>query len=241
MNSDCQASAVLVAAGNSSRMNLQPGERKPFLSLAGRTVLEHTVAAFDACGEVKQIVIVAQKEDLERIESLARNNPLFRKFTGVVAGGPQRTDSVHEGVRATAEYLPLVAIHDAARLLIKSSTIEAAIRCAAERGAALVAVPVHDTIKRSADGAHSMETLVRDELWAAQTPQVFRRAEILDLLERQGADSAPPTDDAALYERWIGPIPIVRGEATNLKMTTQADLEVVRALLQLRATQAEQA
>ena len=214
-------------------MELAAGQRKPFLRVAGRTVLEHTAAAFDACPEVHEIVIVAQAGDVQRIRELAQSNPVFRKLSAVVPGGAERTDSVREGVRATDAGSVVVAIHDAARLLIRSETIGRAIRCAQQRGAALVAVPVQDTIKRSADGEHSAETLERSELWAAQTPQVFQRAQILELLERES--DVPPTDDAALFERFIGPIPIVRGESTNLKMTTPTDLEIVRALLKLRA------
>lgn len=228
------AAAVIVAAGNSTRMELQGGERKPFLRVNGQTVLEHTVKAFDACAGIEHIVIVAQPEDIPRIEQLARDNTIFSKLRALVPGGEERTDSVRLGVQACPEGAELVAIHDGARLCIQPNTINAALVCAQREGAALVAIPVQDTIKRSHSGSHANQTLKRNELWAAQTPQVFRRAEILDLLQRGTPEEETPTDDAALYEHWIGPIPIVQGESTNLKLTTPTDLELVSAILRQR-------
>jgi 2-C-methyl-D-erythritol 4-phosphate cytidylyltransferase len=228
------AAAVIVAAGNSTRMGLGDGVRKPFIDVCGRTVLEHTVAAFAACPEIVEVVIVAQAEDESRIQALAESNPIFDKLSAVVPGGRERTDSVRNGVAACRPGLDLVAIHDCARLMIKTGTIAAALTCAAERGAALVAVPVVDTLKRSPDGELAAETLDRSVLWAAQTPQVFRPTQILELLHKGVPAGTSPTDDAALYEAWVGPIPIVAGESTNLKLTTPTDLEVVRALMGAR-------
>ena len=215
-------------------MGMAEGERKPFIDVCGRTVLEHTVAAFAACAQIVEIVIVAQAEDAARIRSLAKGNPLFDKLKHVVSGGAERTDSVRAGVTACSADLDLVAIHDGARLMIRTETIAAALACAREKGAALVAVPVVDTLKRSADGQVAQETLDRSVLWAAQTPQVFRPAQILELLHRGVPAGTPPTDDAALYEHWVGPIAIVPGESTNLKLTTPTDLEIVRALMSAR-------
>ncbi|MCL4146931.1 UNVERIFIED_CONTAM: hypothetical protein GTU68_018173 [Idotea baltica] len=211
-------------------MELGRGERKPFIDVCGRTVLEHTVAAFAACPEITEVVIVAQAEDETRIRALAEANPAFQKLTHIVPGGKERTDSVRNGVQACSPGLDLVAIHDCARLMIRTETISAALARAAQHGAAVVAVPVVDTLKRSTDGTLAEVTMDRSVLWAAQTPQVFRPVEILELLEKGMPAGTPPTDDAALYEEWVGPIPIVPGESTNLKLTTPTDLEIVRAL-----------
>jgi 2-C-methyl-D-erythritol 4-phosphate cytidylyltransferase len=231
------SSAVIVAAGNSTRMELQGGERKPFLLVNGKTVLEHTMAAFDACPGIHDIVVVAQEEDIQRIKQLAQGKASFNKLYAVVQGGAERTDSVRLGVEACPDSSLFVAIHDGARLCIQPSTITSALECAQREGAALVAIPVQDTIKRSPSGERATQTLRRSELWAAQTPQVFRRDEILDLLERGAPEGEPATDDAALYEHWIGPIPIVPGDSSNLKLTTPTDLEIVSALLRLREEQ----
>lgn len=231
---------MLVAAGQSTRMSRgsATGEapRKPFLILEGLTLLEHACAAFDALASVREIVVVGHPEDLERIRRMAQLCPSMRKVTQVVAGGELRVDSVRAGVRAVDPTLVLVAIHDAARPLVESELIERAIELAADRGAALVAVPVTDTIKTSSDGEHVENTLHRSVLWSAQTPQIFSRVRFCELLERARVESFRPTDDSSLYEKYVGPVPIVQGDATNLKITTPDDLLIAAAILRARAS-----
>jgi 2-C-methyl-D-erythritol 4-phosphate cytidylyltransferase len=115
------------------------------------------------------------------------------------------------------------------------ATIERAVEVAAREGAALVAIAVRDTLKNAPDGAHAVATVDRSTLWAAQTPQAFRAAVLRELLARAAADAWVPTDDAALYERYVGPITLVPGEATNLKITTPEDLVLASAILAQRA------
>ncbi len=224
---------VIVAAGTSTRMGA--GERKPFLELAGRTVLEHACAAFDAVAAVTAIVIVAHADDRERLDELRRTSAALAKVTRVVAGGATRAQSARLGVHAAPADVDLIAVHDAARALVEPATIELAIATAATQGAALVATPVRDTIKRSPDGECAGETVERAGLWAAQTPQVFRASELRELAERAAAEGFTPTDDAALWERWVGPVALVQGEETNLKITTAADLAIAEAVLAHRA------
>ena len=95
-------------------------------------------------------------------------------------------------------------------------------------------MPVHDTIERSLDGSHASETLDRSQLWAAQTPQAFRLAKFREVLARAERDGYGATDDAALYERYVGAVTLVRGEETNLKITTPEDLLVAEAILARR-------
>jgi len=233
-----RTAAVIVAAGNSTRLQSGPdAPRKPFLVLEGLTVLEHACRAFDAVAAVEELVLVGNREDLTRLAQLAAHSSCMKKVRTIVAGGEQRTDSVRAGVGAADRALPLVAIHDAARPLVTPATIQRAIELASERGAALVAVPVVDTIKTSSDGQHSVSTLDRSVLWSAQTPQVFRAELFRELLERARAENFRATDDAALYERYHGGVPIAPGEAANIKITTPDDLLIAAALL--RARQAE--
>lgn len=225
---------VLVAAGASTRMGAGSGVRKPFLVLDGRTVLEHAARAFDVLERVREIVLVGHPDDLERLEALARTSTSLRKVRRVVAGGELRVDSVRAGVGALDDESELVAVHDAARPLVPSTIVARALATAAERGAALVATPVVDTIKTSSDGLVAESTLDRSVLWAAQTPQVFRLATLRALLERARREAFRPTDDAALHERYVGPVPIVACDATNLKITTPEDLLLAASLLRSR-------
>jgi 2-C-methyl-D-erythritol 4-phosphate cytidylyltransferase len=229
-----RTSALIVAAGSSTRMGGGAAVRKPFLALGGRTVIEHACAAFDRVPAVREIVLVGHPDDLERLRALSAASSAMRKVRALVPGGALRTDSVRAGVRACAPDAELIAVHDAARPLVTADVILRAIAVADEHGAALVAVPVVDTVKTSADGKRADATLDRSVLWAAQTPQVFRRALIVDLLDRAAREDFRPTDEAALYERYVGPIALSRGANSNAKLTTPEDLAVFTALLRLR-------
>jgi 2-C-methyl-D-erythritol 4-phosphate cytidylyltransferase len=229
-----RTSALIVAAGNSTRMGSDTAVRKPFLVLGGRTVIEHACAAFDRVPAVREIVLVGHRDDLERLRALTSASAAMRKVRALVQGGELRTDSVRAGVRACAADAELIAVHDAARPLVTAEVIERAIAVAGEQGAALVAVPVVDTVKTSSDGKRAGATLDRGVLWAAQTPQVFRRELLVDLLERAAREDFRPTDEAALYERYVGPIAISRGASANAKLTTLEDLALFTALLRVR-------
>lgn len=233
-----RTSVVLVAAGRSLRMG-GGAERKPFLELAGRTVLEHACAAFDQAKSVAEIVVVGCEEDLERIRKLAASSPSMRKVRRVVAGGKERSDSVMAGVEAADRSSALLAIHDVARPLVAPDLVERAIAVAAVRGAAVVAVPVTDTIKISSDGGSAESTLDRGVLWSAQTPQVFRADLFRQLLERARKEGYRPTDDAALHETYVGPVPIVRGDPSNWKLTWPGELALAAAVLRERAARGD--
>ncbi len=233
-----RVAAILVAAGDSTRLGLIEGKRKPFAQLAGRTLIERACAAFAACEGVTEIVIVAQPEDHATLRELAQASPAFEKLTKIVEGGRTRTDSVRAGVEAASADIDLVAIHDAARPLVTPEIIEAAIDLAAREGSALVAVPANDTTKLVDERGRSKQTLDRSTLWLAQTPQLFRRAAFLKLLERAASDDFTPTDDAALHEHYSGPVPISPCDASNMKITHATDLELAAALLRVRAEEA---
>ncbi len=235
------AAAVIVAAGNSTRMS-RGGVRKPWLELGGTTILEQTCRAFDAAATVCEIVLVAHEEDVESLQKLAAESSALAKVRGVVPGGAERADSVRIGARWCGFELDVICVHDAARPLIEPATIDATIERAHRDGAALVAIPLRDTVKvAEAGGARVERTLDRDKLYAAQTPQAFRAAEFRSVLDEAEADGFRPTDDAALWERYRGAVSIVEGSPANLKITTPDDLELAEALLASRARNVEAA
>lgn len=206
-------------------------ERKPFLPLGERTMLEQTCAALCGDPRIEWLVLVVHPLDLERAGELRRRSPALTRVSSIVPGGATRTESVRAGVRAVPADAEVVAIHDAARPLVEAEAVQRALDVAWRQGAALVATPVKDTIKSSSSGARAERTLDRAVLWAAQTPQCFQSKLLRELLDRAAREGFTPTDDAALYERYVGPIPMVPGSELNLKITTQADLELARALL----------
>lgn len=230
MSSSLFVSAVLLAAGRSTRMG---GEsRKVFLELCGRSVLARSAEALLAAPSVRELVVVAHSADLDRVAS--ELGGLGEDLHDVVPGGDERTDSVRIGVAATSPEADVILVHDAARPLVRPERVEQVARTAADRGAALLAVPVRDTIKTSRDGAEVSGTLDRSLLWAAQTPQGFDAERLRHVLQRALRDQFTPTDDAALFERYEGSVTLVEGDLDNVKLTTPADLALGEAILRAR-------
>ena len=221
---------VIVAAGKGTR--LQSELPKPFLSVAGKPILVHTLRRFVPIEAVRRIVVVvaAEREALCQ-EVLHTHGPWPQPMT-VVHGGAERQDSVRNGLAALEPQCEIVVIHDAARPFISVEAIQCSINAAAEVGSAVVATPVRDTIKR-ADAQHTIrETVSRHNLWLAQTPQTFQ-VEVIRAAHRwaQQRDIAG-TDDATLVEQMGRPVRIVPGAALNFKITTPDDLALAQAVLQ---------
>lgn len=219
--------AVIVAAGRGTRMGA--AENKPYLTIAGRSVLAYTLDAFERCDMVQEIVIVAAPGEVERARAVAEAAGC-RKLSAVVAGGAERQMSVLAGVEALTE-ADGVLVHDAARPLVKPEAIAACCVAAEREGAAALAVPVKDTIKVTDRDGFIVSTPDRSVLWAVQTPQAFARAELLEAHRLAREDGAAATDDAMLLERLGRKIAVVPGDYRNLKITTPEDLKIAELFL----------
>ena len=218
-----RVSAVLVAAGSSTRM----GFDKLSFDLGGETVLHRSIRAFEQDPLVTEIVLVAGK-NRAFVEQQAAD---CTKPVQIVTGGTTRAESAKNGVLAAAG--ELVAVHDAARPFVSQAVITAALEAAARCGAAAPAVPVKDTIKAAArgngktvpDACLVYTTPDRSTLYAVQTPQCFDRAEYLAALEELDAEKARlVTDDCSLFELTGRPVELVQGDYANIKITTREDL-----------------
>jgi len=227
--------AVLLAAGRSSRLARAGDVRKPLMQLAGRSVFAHTCDAFARARCIRTALIVTHPEDEAALRREAATTGLVDRIAAFVPGGDERTDSVRAGVAALPAEAELVLVHDVARPLIKPAHIRAVALAAHEHGGAVLAVPVSDTIKRSTDADFVAETLDRRELWAAQTPQGFRTEDLRSALERAQQDAFKPTDDAALYERYSGPVKLVEGDPSNRKLTLPEDIPYFETMLRTAA------
>ena len=230
------ARGVIVAAGASTRMAGVGGARKPLIELAGRPLLAHTLEAFERAARIGAVVVLAHAEDLEAVRDLAAQLPA-NKVRAVLPGGAERCDSVRIGVshELTQDTTSLVCIHDGARPLVTPELVDRVVERAAATGAALLALPVRDTLKHAA-GEGVDRTVDRSELWSAQTPQVFERARFSECLREAERGGESPTDDAALWERSVGPVAIVRGDPANLKVTEPDDLALAQAILAWRGS-----
>jgi 2-C-methyl-D-erythritol 4-phosphate cytidylyltransferase len=216
---------ILLAAGRGERMGSD--EPKAFMTLAGKTLMEHAVATVSACSEVEGLVLVSAPGHEARAAGLA-SSP---KLIAVVAGGTTRQESVRIGLHALPEDFDLVLCHDVARPLASPGLFAAAIEAVARHGtAAIPVVPVTDTIHRATRG--ELRSIDRAGLHAAQTPQAFDR----ETLEKAHAVAAEAgivaTDDAELIERaGLGLCGAFPGEAANIKITRPEDLRIAEALL----------
>jgi 2-C-methyl-D-erythritol 4-phosphate cytidylyltransferase len=220
--------AVIVAAGRGRRMGA--AENKAYLPVAGRPVLSHTLEAFERCGSVRSVVIVAADDEIERAWELVRKDRL-RKVSAIVAGGAERQDSVALGLAALES--EGVLVHDAARPLVTPAQIEACCTAAETYGSSALVVPVKDTVKVT-EGGMIISTPDRSMLCAVQTPQAFSRLELLEAHRLAREEGAAATDDAMLFERLGRKVAAVPGDYTNLKITTPEDLLIAELFLARR-------
>jgi 2-C-methyl-D-erythritol 4-phosphate cytidylyltransferase len=226
--------AVIVAAGSGERLGA--GRPKALVQLAGKALYEWSLQALRETGGVRRIAIALPAELASDMPDLGAGGS-GRPPVVCVAGGATRSESVRNALRAVGPGDP-VLVHDAARPLL-TATIASAVIAALEEDpsadAAIAASPVTDTIKRAGDDRVVRETLARSELWAVQTPQVFRRAALERALDVPARELALATDDASLIERSGGVVRVVPTSAENIKVTEPLDLRVAELLLASRA------
>jgi 2-C-methyl-D-erythritol 4-phosphate cytidylyltransferase len=206
-------------------------DNKPYLKLAGKAVLAHTLDAFERCKAVTSIVVVVAPGEQKRAAEIAEEHG-FDKVSLIIAGGAERQDSVYAGLAALDT--EGVLVHDAARPLVTSKQIEACCKAAEQYGSSALAVPVKDTIKVSDGNGFIVATPERRTLWSVQTPQAFLRMELMDAHRQAQEEGASATDDAMLMERLGRKVAIVEGEYANLKITTPEDLPIAELLLARR-------
>lgn len=220
--------AVVVAAGEGARF----GRAKAFVGLAGVPMIAHSLIVLAKVAAIEGVVLVVSRSQLDEGRALVEATvPAIE--VAVVTGGATRQESVRAGLAAVPSDARSVVVHDAARPLVTTALVEASLAALADAAGAVVAVPAHDTLKREQDGAVT-ETVPREGLWRAQTPQAFHAEALRAAHERAAADGVDLTDDAALVERIGERVVIVPGDERNMKVTTPEDLTIAEALLTAR-------
>ncbi len=220
---------VLPAAGKSARFR-DHKEKKPFVTLDGRPVWLRSLELFVTRDDVCQCLIVVAKEDQEMFRRRYTANLAFLNVQ-IADGGPERFESVANALAMLKPEVDFVAIHDAVRPCLTAPQIDAVFAGAVKTGAAVLGVPVADTLKRVDAGQRVEATLPRQGLWLAQTPQVFRRDWLEAAYAGRGRLGRDITDDAQLVEAAGHPVAMVEGGRTNIKITTKADLILAEAIL----------
>jgi 2-C-methyl-D-erythritol 4-phosphate cytidylyltransferase len=218
---------ILPAAGRSSRFK-DEYYKKPYAPLAGKAVWLHSAERFLQRNDVSQVLVVVAPEDRENFNFKFGSNIAILGID-VVPGGAERSDSVAAAlarVRPEADY---ICVHDAARPCLAEAWIDQVFSAAEKSGAAILAVPVSATLKRVGSDRKIQETVSRDGLWEAQTPQVFRRELLLEAHAKR--DGFAATDDAQLVERIGHAVTVVTGSLINVKITTKEDLRLAEQAL----------
>lgn len=202
---------------------MKTNERKQFLLLQDKPIFIHTLEVFSRIPVIEDIIVVTGAPDVKRCEEWIKRSGLHNQRTCVVAGGKERQDSVYAGLqKLQTDY---VLIHDGVRPFVQPDHIEACMKAAERSGAAVLAVPVKDTIKQvNADGIITA-TPDRSSLWSIQTPQAFRLSEVIEAHKLAIKSGFAGTDDAMLVERLGGQVKVVEGSYTNIKITTPEDLD----------------
>lgn len=220
---------IIPAAGSGSR--LQKETPKPYLQLSGRTILEHTIRRFLSLDGLEKIIVATSDEYLEPAEQLLGDILPKQISAKCLVGGKERQDSICNALGELSD-VDLVLVHDAVRPFVKLEHVKNCCEVASEIGAAVLGVPAKDTIKRIDEQQMIVETPSRKSVWQTQTPQVFRKALILEAYQEAQENNFVGTDDSSLVERLGKKVKMVQGDRSNFKITYPLDLEMAQLLIE---------
>lgn len=223
------AAALIPAAGRGQRMGRDV--EKQFMQLAGKPLLAHTLARFEATPGIDRIVVIVPPGREVFCDQEIVGAEGFRKVVQIVAGAETRQRSVTAGFRCLGEDVDVVVIHDGARPFVTPSLIQTSIDLAFQHGSAIVAIPASDTLKRVSVEGMVIETVDRRNLWRAQTPQAFHRSILQRALAHAEGHNLEATDEASLVEALSWPVHIIAGSMLNFKVTTPDDLLLAELVL----------
>jgi 2-C-methyl-D-erythritol 4-phosphate cytidylyltransferase len=223
-------SAIIVAAGSGRRM----GFDKMLANLHGKPVLYWSLAAFQECPEVDDIIAVTREDAIEEVEKIVRAEKLT-KVRKVVAGGAERHLSVWNGLQAVeSKGCEYVAIHDGARPLVTPKLITDCFLLAEKHGAACCAAPIPDTVKRASYEQLVIESVDRQNLWAMQTPQIFSSGLILQAYASLMAHNELVTDEVSAIQKIGKRVALLQNDDYNFKITFPRDLPLAEQVMDIR-------
>jgi 2-C-methyl-D-erythritol 4-phosphate cytidylyltransferase len=210
---------------------MQANKRKPLLELDGYPLILHTVVRLSSAKGCTKIILAVHPEDLQIYNTWEKLHNICSQDVIVVSGGQSRQESVFKALSETPENPPYVLIHDAARPLIRTKTIEKIATATVKHKAAIAALPAHETIKIVGKNNWIRKTPERSELWVTHTPQGFKRQLILEAHRKALENEVQQTDDSALVEAIDRKVKVVQSNPDNLKITTPEDLEIAATIL----------
>ena len=222
-------SAIIVAAGDSRRM----GFDKLFAAIAGKPVIAHTIRAFERASSVDGIIVVAREDRHDEIKTIVRDEN-FKKVKSIIPGGKRRQDSVRAGLDHLESVMRYVAVHDAARPLVTPQQIDRVFEQCRIHGAAALAEPINDTLKRADADLLVTDSVDRQELYAMQTPQIFERQLIADAYRAVYTKNVSVTDEVSAVERLGRKVALVLNDDFNFKITYPRHLPLAEFVLTQR-------
>ena len=228
MNKNSGLALIIPAAGSGQRLGT--GTPKPYLTIAGKTILEHTLLRFRPLPALSEVVISTSRDKIKETLSIAAKVFDRDRFT-VVEGGSERQHSIMNALNSLSGASEMVAVHDAVRPFIETETISLCVDLAIKKGAAIVAVPAKDTIKVTDSDQRILNTPDRSYLWQAQTPQIFKKSLLVDAYQKAIEEGFVGTDDASLVENLGHEVYVLEGARENFKITYPLDLKLAEWIL----------
>ncbi len=210
------------------------GLPKQFLTIGGLPILVHSLRVLEAAASVAEVILAVSAEDREYCLREIVTPHGFTKVRKIVTGGEHRQDSVRHGLEGINDDTDVVLVHDAVRPFLTEDMVEQVIARAAQHGAAVVAIPMRDTVKQAGADGLIESTVDRHGLWLAQTPQAFRLPLLREAHRKALLEGLHATDDAQLVERLGHRVALVEGSGQNIKITQPEDLALGEAILAAR-------
>jgi len=225
--------AIILAAGKSRRF--ESSINKLLTQVHGEPMIAHTIACFDECALIDEIIIATRIDDKPYVLALLSQKKYLKKIE-IVEGGTRRSDSVWNGLQSIKSIrdADVVCIHDGARCLITKELVEQSILDCGKYGSSVLAIPVTDTLKEVSENYCVLKTHPRDHIWRMQTPQTFKTKLIYNAYAAGIAENFEGTDDASFMERLSQSVHVTLGSEENMKVTTASDLKIAEAILAKR-------
>lgn len=226
-----KVSAIVLSAGRGFRMG--GSTPKQYLEIDNLPVIVRTLNLFDESRQIEEIILVVDLESLDLVKKTMVQYSI-KKLKAIVPGGQERSHSVYQGLARVSEESSLVVVHDGVRPFFTLALLERVIEKAKITGAAIPGVPVKDTIKICDEKGLVVSTPARENLWAIQTPQAFRKDWLIEAYQQVMDEGIIATDDAGLLEKMGRPVCVVMGDYENIKLTTPEDLLLAEGILRRR-------
>lgn len=223
------SSAIITAAGYGQRMGKR--KKKQFLKIGNVPIIVHSLQKFQNNSLIDEIILVVPDDEISFCKNEIKGSYNFSKLNKIVPGGEKRQDSVLNGLQCVSKEMDLVVVHDGVRPFITSNILNVSIKKAGEKGAAVLAIPVKDTLIKASGKKITSEGINRDSFWRIQTPQVFKKEILLCAFEKAQKDNFYGTDESSLVSRLGIPVYIVTGSELNIKITTPEDLILAESIL----------